>query len=135
MAWITPVTDRTAKDALLGTAKGCCNAQDLNRLEENSARVAMLLGLTIAVRKTPWSRLDLPTAMELGRVLDNIAAIRSAYTPYLTTPQPPEKPLNYWQKWNDAEKILEDSYRSLNENMAEHSRCGELSAGERIGVL
>lgn len=133
--WKEPICDRTQQDVDAGRSKGFCNAEDLNRLEDNCGVLGQLLGVKIAPRVREWIAADLPTERELARIAKNIRLIGESYFAYQTTPAPPQSPLTHWQKWNDAEKILLDTHRSYADNRAAHSYSGELSAGERIGLL
>ncbi|MEG0944715.1 MAG: hypothetical protein RSF86_13885 [Angelakisella sp.] len=133
--WIEPIVDRTAQDITLGTAKGFCNARDLNRIEDNCREVAAMLGVTIQLRNIPWSAADFPIVSELARITANVRLLDERYMAYQTTPPPPENPLNHWQKWNDAEKILLDIHKSRLEHMAALIHCGEMNMGEGIGVI
>ncbi|MEG0854329.1 MAG: hypothetical protein RSF82_10680 [Angelakisella sp.] len=133
--WHEPICDRTEKDIAVGSPKSFCNAADLNRLEDNCREVAALLGIAILVRNTPWSAADFPTVSELARIIANVRLLDERYMAYQTTPPPPENPLNHWQKWNDAEKILLDIHKSRQEHMAALLHCGEMKMGERIGVI
>ena len=133
MSWTQPVYDRTLADVQQQTTKGFCNAGDLNRVEENCAVLAQLLGVAIATKV--WQRTDFPTVSEIGRISSNIAALRAAYYTRQSTPATPENPLNTWQKWNAAEAILHDlhSIYTANQEVVQHS--GELILGETIGVM
>jgi len=131
--WATPVYDRTATDIANKTAKAYCNYTDLQRLEDNCEYLANLFSLTITTKT--WSRTDFPTVSDLSRIRSNIAAIREAYYTRNTTPANPDNPLNTWQKWNAAEKILNDIYGLYNENLAAYFYAGEVYSGEQIGVI
>ena len=133
MEWMEPVTDRTEQDILDQTAKGYCNAGDLNRLENNCALLAGLLGVELATRS--WTRADFPTQSELSRIRGNIARLREAYYTRPTAPDTPENPLNHWGKWNAAEAILKELYELYGRNEAAFLRAGEGYAGDGIGVI
>lgn len=89
--WIEPIYDRTSADVLTAEAnptmknlKGCYNASDLNRIENNIKYVSedMLerkiirvpLALTI---KTDWIQSDIPTREDVTRIIDNINLLMS----------------------------------------------------------
>lgn len=133
--WTEPVCDRSEADIAGRTAKGFCNAGDLNRLEQNSLHVAELLGVLQEPRGRAWARADFPTESELERILRNLRVIRERYTPYLATPQTPLPPLNHWQRWNAAEQILRDTRASILDNREAWNRGSELFSGETIGVI
>lgn len=133
--WIESIWDRTQQDIDAGRSKGFCNAEDLNRLENNCGELSRLLGVTLEQRGRAWTATDLPTAWELDRILKNIGLLDGSYLAYQTTPPPPKSPLTHFEKFNDAEKILQDIYRNYTDNRSAYSYCGEMSAGERIGLL
>ena len=133
MPWVTPVTDRTEEDILARTPKVQWLAENLNRLEGNCVVLAELLGVRVTTRA--WERTDFPTVTQLSRIRGNIDALRQAYRTYATTPQTPDDPLNTWQKWNDAERILADLYDLYNKTLAAILRLGEGYAGDEIGVI
>ncbi|MBC8546122.1 hypothetical protein H8711_04130 [Clostridiaceae bacterium NSJ-31] len=133
MAWITPIVDRTAQDVIEHTEKGYCNVGDINRLEENCAVLGELLGVEISTQT--WSRTDKPPEAAFRRINDNIAALREAFYTYAVTPATPEYPLNSWDKWNSAEKILADMYELYHKTAAATPGLGECYAGEQIGVI
>ena len=133
MAWEEPITDRTAEDVAYRQKKAYCNAGDLNRLEENSRILGALFGVNLSTRT--WQREDFPTVDELSRILENIAALRAAYYTRQDTPQPPRMPLNTWEKWNAAERILGDLYGLWQDNKEKALRAGESWSGEGIGVI
>ncbi len=82
------ITDRTASDVLLGTAKGRYGYEDLNRVEAAVAElcglaeeVGILLNLTV---KTDWGELGdfsadtWPTQQQMDRYLNNVRTMREA---------------------------------------------------------
>lgn len=131
--WKAPVYDRTEADVLNRAPKACCNAVDLQRLEDNCAVLAGLLGVSISTRS--WAMTDFPTVSELARIRDNIQALRDSYYTLSATPPTPENPLNHWQKWNDAERILLDLYTLYHRSLKAANYTGEVFAGESIGVI
>ncbi len=133
MAWQTPVTDRTGEDIILRRKKAFCNAEDLNRLEENCQWLGEALEEELQTKR--WARTDFPTSGEMERVLRNIAGLRAAYYTRSTTPATPEAPLNTWEKWNEAEMILGDIHSLLTANRETVPRAGERWSGEEIGVI
>lgn len=131
--WTVPVTDRTQEDIDRRTPKAYCNAADLNRLEANCRVLAELLGVDTIIRD--WSRRDWPTVSQLARIRDNIQTLRGAYYTQRTTPPTPENPLNHWEKWNAAERILLDIYTLYLRNLDAAHYTGEAYAGDMIGVI
>lgn len=133
--WREPIYDRTEQDIEAGNSKGFCNAGDLNRLEDNCEELGRLLGVTLTLRGKVWTEADLPTERELARIIANIRLLNEGYFAYQTTPPTPQSPLTHWQKWNDGEKILLDIHQNYGDNRSARSYSGEMSAGERIGIL
>ena len=131
--WARPVHDRTEADVLNRAPKAYCNAADLQRLEDNCAVLAELLGVSVETRS--WQRTDWPTVSEFSRIRSNIQALRDAYYTLSATPPTPENPLNHWVKWNDAERILLDLYTLYHRNLEATNYTGEVFAGESIGVI
>lgn len=98
MRWITPVTDRTEEDVAFArdkiqewiaaqTAetydlKGCLCLNDLNRIEGN---IAYLNDLLTGLYYPPgascrtWEMKDLPTVLDVERILDNVKCILAVY--------------------------------------------------------
>lgn len=133
MEWRSPVTDRRAQDVAQGRKKGYCNAVDLNRLEGNCGWLGERL--RPGLRMKEWVREDFPTAGELARILENIAALRAAYYTRSDVPATPEPPLTTWEKWNAAEAILQDLHSLWEANESAWARAGEGWGGEEMGVI
>ena len=133
MAWTEPVTDRTEEDVLQRRKKGFCNAEDLNRLEENCGWLGEALGVPLVAKE--WTREDFPTWGELQRLLSNIQALRDAYYTRTDAPDTPANPLNTWEKWNAAETILWQLHLLWEQNAEGRTRVGEQWSGEAIGLL
>lgn len=139
MSWIEPICDRSQQDVEQRTAKGYCNAADLNRLENNSREVAALMAADRGWMGqldfcTDWQSDSLPTQAELERICDNLAALAAGYAACQTTPPPPLPPLNHWQKWNAAEQLLEDQRQSLLAHRRDKAYSGQLLAGDMPGI-
>ncbi len=131
--WKQPIYDRTEADVLNRTPKAYCNVADLQRLEDNCSYLAGLLGVTVNTRA--WAITDFPTVSELARIRGNIAVLRAAYYTPGTTPPTPDNPLNHWERWNAAERILYDLEELYRLNLAILMRAGEGYAGDTIGVI
>lgn len=128
------VYDRTQADVDNKTAKGFINAADLNRVESNIKDISDELALPFT--KKTWARTGLPRATaDFLRIKNGVAAIRAGYGTYTTTPPTPAQPLNTWEKWNDIEHILHDVHEIYERNTNAYNYCGEIFAGEGIGVL
>lgn len=133
MAWIDPVYDRTQGDIDSQTPKGYCNADDLNRIEQNCEYLAGIFGVSVQTRA--WSRTDFPAPGEFERILANLNALRDAYFVYQTTPTTPQNPVNEYHKANDIERILRDLYTLYEDNKRAVMYTGEPFAGQMIGVI
>lgn len=128
------VYDRTQEDADNKRPKACLNAKDLERTESNTELIADYIGVPVRIRKD-WKAGDLPRRSDYLRIRDNVEKIRSGYAIRADTPETPEQPLNTYQKWNDIEHILHDVSWIYMNNKNNIEYCGELSAGEEIGVI
>lgn len=128
------VIDRTQEDVEHKTPKGYINASDLERVESNAELIAGYIAVPISVKKD-WKTGDLPRVSDFNRISDNVEKIRSSYVIRADTPKTPTHPLNTWQKWNDIERILYDVFWIYFNNYNNKDYCGEISAGEEIGVI
>lgn len=128
------VYDRTQEDVDNKRPKACLNAKDLERTESNTELIADYIGVPVRIRKD-WKAGDLPRNSDYLRIRDNVEKIRRGYAIRADTPETPAQPLNTYQKWNDIERILHDVFwiYMINKNNIEY--CGELAAGEEIGVI
>lgn len=92
MAWMTPITDRTERDALtamqlqsttLEDLKGALNPSDLMRIEGNCQYVHDLLlsyGYSADVTiRLDWAMDDLPTYGEITRIRKNVQALLDGF--------------------------------------------------------
>jgi len=134
MAWINPIYDRSYQDILNLNPKAYYNAADFNRIEGNCEILSNLLGVSIQV-KTNWNMVDYPTHSEVKRIVDNVSLLRNAYYVYTNCPQNPQMPVNNINKANALERILYDLYTIYDLNKDNYYYCGEISAGEDIGVI
>ena len=100
------VYDRSAQDVLQMTKKGVLNADDINRIENNTWDIADKIAVPVTVKS--WSVGGLPRVSDYKRIRDNVERIRQGYGIRSDTPVTPEQPLNTYQKWNDIERILFD---------------------------
>lgn len=128
------VYDRTQEDVDNKRPKACLNARDLERTESNTELIADYIGVSVRIRKD-WKAGDLPRNSDYLRIRDNVEKIRSGYAIRADTPETPEQPLNTYQKWNDIEHILHDVFWIYMNNKNNIEYCGELAAGEEIGVI
>lgn len=151
--WIPPVTDRTQKDVeharelltvgwsnltaeqqaeYMAGLKGCINAVDLARIENNIQILLDVLELqnTSHVDAVP----ELPTESYFADMRDNITAIRTAYFVHKDTPEVPELPFNTWQDYNAIEQILNDVYEVVNAQFNYYAG-NEIYTGDAVGLL
>lgn len=128
------ITDRSQLDIDERTAKGFINASDMERVETNTELIAGYIAVPVTVKKN-WKIVDLPRVSDFKRIRDNVEKIRSGYVIRADTPETPVQPLNTWQKWNDLEQILYDIFWIYFNNLNNKDYCGEISAGEEIGVI
>lgn len=128
------ITDRSQLDIDERTEKGFINASDMERVETNTELIAGYIAVPVTVKKT-WKTGDLPRVSDFKRIRDNVEKIRSGYVIRADTPETPVQPLNTWQKWNDLEQILYDVFWIYFNNLNNKDYCGEISAGEEIGVI
>ena len=128
------ITDRSQLDIDERTAKGFINASDMERVETTTELIAGYIAVPVTVKKN-WKIGDLPRVSDFKRIRDNVEKIRSGYVIRADTPETPVQPLNTWQKWNDLEQILYDIFWIYFNNLNNNDYCGEISAGEEIGVI
>ena len=127
------VYDRSAQDVLQMTKKGVLNAEDINRIENNTETIADKIAVPVTVKS--WSVGGLPRVSDYKRIRDNVERIRQGYGIRSDTPATPEQPLNSYQKWNDIERILFDVNDLYDRTENARAYCGEIFAGEGVGIL
>lgn len=127
------VYDRSAQDVLQMTKKGVLNAEDINRIENNTGDIADKIAVPVTVKS--WSVGGLPRVSDYKRIRDNVERIRQGYGIRSDTPATPEQPLNTYQKWNDIERILFDVNDLYDRTENARAYCGEIFAGEGVGIL
>jgi hypothetical protein len=109
--------------------RGALNVSDLSRIQNNIQILIDVLEINTTVAEIP----EFINTSFLDNIIKNVELIRKAYMIYTHTPKTPSHPLNTFSKWNDLEKILDDVYTILNSNF--HYHCGDIYAGESIGLL
>ena len=127
------VYDRSAQDVLQMTKKGVLNADDINSIENNTGDIADKIAVPVTVKS--WSVGGLPRVSDYKRIRDNVERIRQGYGIRSDTPVTPEQPLNTYQKWNDIERILFDVNDLYDRTENARAYCGEIFAGEGVGIL
>ena len=132
--WKGAIYNRTIEDIVNQTAIAYCNAVDMNRLDGNCAALSEMFGL-IFNSHAEWQMEGLPTEDEFARILSSIESFRIAFPLPSSEPNTPVNPLNTWQKWNDAEKILYDLYMLYHANKVDFAYAGEFYSGETLGVI
>lgn len=128
------VTDRSQKDIERRTNKAFLNASDLSRIEKNVELISGYIGAAVPAGRE-WAAGSLPRVSDMRRIRDSVERIRTGYAVRADTPLTPEQPLNTWQKWNAIEQILHDAYWMYMDNVNNVDYCGEISAGEGMGIL
>lgn len=101
--WQKPIYDRTYDDIVNKTKKGYLNYTDLNRIEENIAHLAELMGVNVITKK--WSIYSLPTSTDFSRIVNNITKIEEKIT-FTTYQKLPENPVNTYNKVNLIELLI-----------------------------
>lgn len=130
--WRTPIYDRTEADVQAGADKCYVSAALLNRIEENTAYIAELLGLSVTSRA--WTQTDLLTRSEAQRILDNLAAVRQTYHVLPGTPDLPDAPSTLYTDINAMEQV-QWSMHELWQRNSQKQYTGEICAGQAIGVM
>ena len=115
-----------------GADKCYVSAALLNRIEENTAYIAELLGLSVTSRA--WTQTDLLTRSEAQRILDNLAAVRQAYHVMPGTPDLPDAPSTLYTDINAMEQV-QWSMHELWQRNSQKQYTGEICAGQAIGVM
>ena len=111
--------------------KGCLNASDANRIENNTeyiARKASEYGYPIDLIYGKWEMSDLPRVSDIDRMLYNIDALRNKLYVYKDTPAVPDSLLSYTEA-NDTERILYDIESIIDKIAATFMYCGEAFCG------
>ena len=135
MAWIKPVTNRTAADVAARNALGTLRASDLNRIEGNLVVLGDELGLSLDT-VTTWASAGLPTVSDYERILNNASAVVAALPVPGGVPAMPTMPLNSYTQFNTLESIIlavQTQYLALQDAKI---FAGEgFNAGDVIGVI
>lgn len=121
------------KTEWLGGLKGALNTRDLKRIENDIYVIAQLLRLSLQTNRDNLP--EIPDSLYFAKMLSNVATLRETGYVYQDTPAVPEQPLNTYNKINDVEHILHDIYKMYNANNSRFDYCGEICAGEALGVL
>lgn len=126
------VTDRTAEDVRLKTAKGHYNHTDLNRVGHNIDYLAGLLnsyGYSVAVNpKTDWTIDDIPRAADMTLYLADLETLKAAF--YGTTALPDSMDNLTTEAANNIEKLLCEIERNITNMTVAWHYSGELYSGE-----
>lgn len=111
------ITDRTESDVFLGNEKGVYSYTDLNRVEE-AVQTIVDAGLVTGLEtKTDWglpgdfSVDGWPVKSQMERFLQNISAIRDAFSIAIQLPESMDK-LN-WEGANNIEKVLQTALEGI----------------------
>ena len=111
---------------------GALNYSDLDRIERNITILSELLHVPIL----SMDRDIIPRVSYFDRLLINVKRIRASNYRMYRTPEVPEKPINYYTKVNDIERILWDAYimwvRNHSNNRWEYCGQGMYAGSEML---
>lgn len=142
--WSNPVYDRTIADVEYARQqlekninnayyKGCFNAKDLLRLEDNTRYLAdeliKLYYFNNISTTHSWAQSYLPNTTHVARVIDNVNKLLSAYQKPKNIPTLPTTLLTYEQV-NAIEKNLFMIKEMLDNMIASFRQCGTFGCGE-----
>ena len=151
--WQTPITDRTRDDVnlvknlslkrwedltdeqkqmWLNGLKGALNKSDLERIENNIHILADVFQVNMQTFEDNIP--TIPTPSYWQNLIDNVIYIRKRGYAYWNTPETPLMPLNQYQKINDIEMILRDTYTILLTNLYYES-IDDWHTGEEVGLV
>lgn len=132
------ITDRTESDVLLGNKKGVYGIEDLNRVESAVRELVSLfssLDINLSLdTKTDWalpgdfSISQWPVESQMNRYLENIAAIKNAFS--LSVQLPASMNRLTWVYANNIEKILQQAFDRSWNIIQSFRYSGEFFAGE-----
>lgn len=144
MTWTEPITDRTAADITLRTAKAYFNVSDWTRIYNNSLAVKAQLQAeldtdTILYTLTPPTVTTIPTAAALHRLAYNLTVLRRAAAlpaalgwpvfPYVFREGPSGATFDY-KAVNAWERTLALLHDHIPHAGAYRARCGVPAAGQ-----
>lgn len=128
MAWITPVTDRTAN------ARGKLDNTMLNRIEGNCQYLSVQLnsyGYFVSITvKTDWAEDDFPYQDEMDRIKGNVNAILAAYHTLIGSPSIDFDTSMNWDDANDLEQNIKNIDTLLQRMVAGFRYCGTFNCGQ-----
>lgn len=129
------VTDRTEKDVQDGTKKGSLCADDLNRIENNSAYLRNKLALygfyAVFQEKWDWDMTDWPILKELNRIRDAVGLLCSCYYVWPQTPELPEDLSHpYYAQFNVIEQVQKDLDGIIDKMVEGYRYCNDCYCGE-----
>ena len=141
--WISPVYDRTQYDVEyaksqirsgnnLSELKGCFNVTDINRIENNTRYIADRLNVlkySNTITTKTWDISGVPNSNEIARLINNVAALISAY--YLPEGAPPlPSTLITFEQVNSLEKNLYMIKHLLDEEENQFRYSGTFNSAE-----
>lgn len=146
--WETPVYDRTQADvdnAILQIAKwkesgsvanvalkGCLEAGDLNRIEDNTQYLSDILSSLYYfsyVETYMWGMTEIPNINDVNRIIGNVGKLISAFYKHSAAPELPETMLRF-EEINSIEKNLYLLKEILDNMIASFRECGTFKCGE-----
>lgn len=119
----------------LAPMKGAYNYTDLNRVEDAVQYLAVRLreyGYRADIGETKtWDMNSVPTLADMNRYLENVRAIRNAFSTLSTTPFVADSMRGFtFKEANDIEQILFDVNRLLENMISVWFFGGDLYSGE-----
>lgn len=132
------VTDRSEKDLLEGTAKGCYKAEDLNRVEANTRELAekirrMGYACPDIISKLNWKLEEFfspetwPVQEQMERYLENVRTVSAAYGLDPVLPESMDRLT--LEGANNIEKALKSLELYIENTKYAFLPCGETQAG------
>ena len=148
MTWQSPIYDRTEEDVETAIdqiskwaleenpstqdLKGCINASDLNRIDENIQFLFETLntyGYPSYVNPRAWNRRDLFTQIDLQRICSDIKSLIQSYYQTVQAPTSPEN-ISTIQEVNDAERNIYLLKYLINAMENSFPKCGTFACGQ-----
>ena len=143
-SWSTPVFDRTLADVEYARQqlennintvflKGCFTRVDILRIENDTRYLADTLNdlcyRNNITTQTSWTESDIPNATDIGRIINNVSKLISAYYKPNDSPNLPTTILTYEQA-NALEQNLYLIKQMLDNMINSFRECGTFNCGE-----
>lgn len=128
MAWVTPVTNRTA------IVRGKLDKIMLNRIEGNCEYLASQLNIygyyVSIIVKTDWDDYDFPYKSEIDRIKANVITLLTVYHTMSGSPIIDYTNSMNWQDANNLEQNIKNIDTLLINMIADFRFSGEIYSGE-----